>query len=66
MLTQTRKVNIDNILAWCGDNLTEATTPTIFKLVPAIERDNFGLVDKIKLRPLFYTEDILCFHDNKL
>lgn len=66
VLTKTRKVNIDSILEWCSTELNTEEIPTIFKLVLNIPRDNSGHVDKIKLRPLFHEEDILCFHDCKL
>lgn len=66
VLTKTKKVNIDSILEWCSTELNEEEIPTIFKLVLNIPRDNSGHVDKIKLRPLFHEEDILCFHDCKL
>ena len=66
VLTKTKKVNIDSILEWCSTEMNEEEIPTIFKLVSNIPRDNSGHVDKIKLRPLFHEEDILCFHDCKL
>jgi len=66
VLTKTKKVNIDSILEWCSTEMKEEEIPTIFKLVTNIHRDNSGHVDKIKLRPLFHEEDILCFHDCKL
>ena len=66
VLTKTKKVNVDAILEWCGHQMREEEVPTIFKLVSKIERDNQGHVDKVKLRPLFNEEDVLCFHDCKL
>ena len=66
VLTKTKKVNIENILEWCGENMEETETPTTFKIVSQIDRDNFGHVDKIKLKALFPDEAILCFHDSKL
>lgn len=66
VLTKTKKVNIDSILEWCSTEMNTEEIPTIFKLVLNIPRDNSGHVDKIKLRPLFHEEDILCFHDCKL
>jgi len=66
VLTKTKKVNIDNILEWCTQEMKEEEIPTVFKMVANIERDNFGHIDKIKLRSLFNDEDILCFHDSKL
>ena len=66
VLTKTKKVNIDNILEWCALEMKEEEIPTVFKMVPNIERDNFGHIDKVKLRSLFNDEDILCFHDSKL
>jgi len=66
VLTKTKKVNVDAILEWCGHHMREEEVPTIFKLVSKIERDNQGHVDKVKLRPLFNEEDVLCFHDCKL
>ena len=46
--------------------MDEAEIPTTFKIVNKIERDNFGQVDKIKLKSLFPEEAVLCFHDSKL
>jgi len=65
-LTQTRKVSLDSILNWCGDNMSKHQIPTTFKIVPAISRDKFGQIDKPKLRTQFHKEAILCFHDSKL
>jgi len=66
VLTQSKKINIDNILEWCSHNMEESETPTTFKIVTKIDRDNLGQVDKIKLKALFPEENILCFHDSKL
>lgn len=66
VLTQSRRVIIDNILEWCSQNISDHMVPNIFKMVSRIDRDNTGHVDKIKLRTLFSNQDILCFHDNKL
>jgi len=66
VLTKTRKVNLDNILTWCSDNMNKDEVPTTFKIVSAIKRDKFGLIDKGDLRQLFSEESILCFHDSKL
>ena len=46
--------------------MEDTETPTTFKIVTKIDRDNFGHVDKIKLKALFPDEAILCFHDSKL
>ena len=46
--------------------MDDAEIPTTFKIVDNIERDNFGHVDKMKLRMLFPDEAVLCFHDSKL
>ena len=66
VLTKSKKVNIENILDWCNQNMEDAEIPTTFKIVDNIERDNFGHVDKIKLKTLFPDEAVLCFHDSKL
>lgn len=46
--------------------MDDAEIPTTFKIVDKIERDNFGHVDKLKLRSIFPDEAVLCFHDSKL
>ena len=66
VLTKTRKVNIDNILTWCSENMNKDEVPTTFKIVSSIERDKFGLINKSVLRKLFSEETILCFHDSTL
>ena len=66
VLTKSKKINIENILDWCNQNMDDAEIPTTFKIVDKIERDNFGHVDKMKLRMLFPDEAVLCFHDSKL
>jgi len=66
VLTKSKKINIENILDWCNQNMDDAEIPTTFKIVDNIERDNFGHVDKMKLRMLFPDEAVLCFHDSKL
>ena len=66
VLTKTRKVNIDNILTWCSENMNKDEVPTTFKIVSSIERDKFGLINKSVLRQLFSEDSILCFHDSTL
>jgi len=66
VLNQNRKINIENILEWCNENMEEGEVPTLFKLVTEIERDNSGHVDKLKIKKLFNDEPILCFYDSKL
>ena len=66
VINQMRKVNIENILEWCNENMEESEVPTLFKLVTEIARDNSGHVDKLKIKDLFSDEPILCFYDSKL
>jgi len=66
VITQSRKVNIENILEWCNENMEESEIPTLFKLVTEVVRDNSGHVDKLKIKNLFAEESILCFYDSKL
>lgn len=66
VLTKSKKINIENILDWCNHNMEDTEIPTTFKIVNKIDRDNFGHVDKIKLKSLFPEEAVLCFHDSKL
>lgn len=66
VLTKTRKVNLDNILTWCSENMNKDEVPTTFKIVSSIQRDKFGLINKSVLRKLFGEESILCFHDSTL
>jgi len=66
VLTQSKKVNVENILAWSNENMEESEVPTVFKLVQEIARDNSGHVDKIKIKQLFSEENVICFHDSKL
>ena len=66
VINQTKKVNIENILEWCSENMDESEIPTIFKLVTAIARDSSGHVDKLKIKNLFNDEPLLCFYDSKL
>ena len=66
VLTKSKKINIENILDWCNQNMDDAEIPTTFKIVDKIERDNFGHVDKLKLRSIFPDEAVLCFHDSNL
>jgi bifunctional DNase/RNase len=66
VINQMRKVNIENILEWCNENMEESEVPTLFKLFTEIARDNSGHVDKLKIKDLFSDEPILCFYDSKL
>jgi len=66
VINQSRKVNIENILEWCNENMEDSEVPTLFKLVTEIARDNSGHVDKLKIKHLFSEESILCFYDSKL
>jgi len=66
VINQTKKVNIENILEWCSENMEESEIPTLFKLVTGIARDSSGHVDKLKIKSLFNDEPLLCFYDSKL
>jgi malonyl-CoA/methylmalonyl-CoA synthetase len=66
VINQTKKVNIENILEWCSENMDESEIPTLFKLVTGIARDSSGHVDKLKIKNLFNDEPLLCFYDSKL
>eukprot|EP00092_Neocalanus_flemingeri_P022261 GFUD01024140.1.p1 GENE.GFUD01024140.1~~GFUD01024140.1.p1 ORF type:complete len:636 (+),score=166.22 GFUD01024140.1:685-2592(+) len=66
VINQSRKVNIENILDWCNENMEESEVPELFKIVTDIVRDNSGHVDKLKIKNLFSDEPILCFYDSKL
>merc|ERR1719244_475887 len=50
VINPTKKVNIENILEWCNENMEESEVPTLFKLVTGIARDSSGHVDKLKIR----------------
>jgi len=66
VINQTKKVNMENILEWCNENMDESEVPTLFKLVTGIARDSSGHVDKQKIKSLFNDEPLLCFYDSKL
>jgi len=66
VITQSRKVNIENILEWCNENMEDSEVPTLFKVVTEIARDNSGHVDKLKIKNLLAAESVLCFYDSKL
>ena len=66
VINPTKKVNIENILEWCNENMDESEVPTLFKLVTGIARDSSGHVDKLKIKSLFNDDPLLCFYDSKL
>jgi len=66
VINPNKKINMDDLLKWCGENMEEAEVPTIFKLVGEIERDTTGHVAKLRIAELFPDTELVSFHDKKM
>jgi len=66
VINPNKKINMDDLLKWCGENMEEAEVPTMFKLVGEIERDTTGHVAKLRIAELFPDTELVSFHDKKM
>jgi len=66
VLNKNKKITLESVLNWCSTNMEEHTTPSVWKIVGDIPRDNQGHVDKFRLFELFPDIPVLCFNDSKL
>jgi len=65
VVNKNKKVTLENILAWCNDNIGPNCVPSVLKIVDKIPRDNSGHIDKMAVFSMFPDVNVVCFHDTK-
>jgi acyl-CoA synthetase (AMP-forming)/AMP-acid ligase II len=65
VINKNKKVTLDNILAWCNDNIGTNSVPSVLKIVEKIPRDNTGHIEKMAVFNMFPDVNVVCFHDTK-
>jgi len=65
VVNKNKKVTLENILAWCNDNIGPNCVPSVLKIVDKIPRDNSGHIDKMAVFSMFPDVNVFCFHDTK-
>lgn len=65
VVNKNKKVTLENILAWCNDNIGSNCVPSVLKIVEKIPRDNTGHIDKLAVFSMFPDINVVCFHDTK-
>eukprot|EP00088_Acartia_fossae_P070566 TRINITY_DN9498_c0_g1_i11.p1 TRINITY_DN9498_c0_g1~~TRINITY_DN9498_c0_g1_i11.p1 ORF type:complete len:633 (-),score=106.41 TRINITY_DN9498_c0_g1_i11:763-2661(-) len=65
VVNPNKKITLDNILAWCSENLGSHAVPSVLKIVDKIPRDTTGHIDKMAVFSMFPDIGVVCFHDTK-
>jgi len=66
VVNKNKKLNLEQILEWCQQNLEPHMVPTVLKIVDIIPLDSYGRLDKQNIFNTFPEAPNICFQDTIL